>query len=363
MKKFDFCIGNPPYQSETDANSGNQSYSAPIYNDFMDAAYQVANKVELVHPARFLFDAGSTPKVWNKKMLADKHFKVLHYEADTKKMFDNVAITGGVVISYHDNNKDFGEIGVFTQFPLLNSIYKKTVNYKSFQSMEPIVITRTIYRLTTKMHEDPPEARYKEDENGKNIGCLSKGHDYDMASNIFERLPQIFFTTVPNDGHEYIRMLGRLNNQRTYMFLRRDYATQVANLDKYKVILAKADGAAGTIGNPIPARVTGVPSVEGPATGTTESFISIGSFNTEAEAINAQKYVKTKFARTLLSLLKVTQEINPQKWKYVPLQDFTPNSDINWNTSIHNIDLQLYKKYGLTQEEIDFIETHVKEME
>ena len=61
-------------------------------------------------------------------------------------------------------------------------------------------------------------------------------------------------------------------------------------------------------------------------------------------------------------VLKITQEITPSKWKYVPLQDFTDKSDINWNTSIANIDKQLYKKYGLSQEEIDFIETHVKEM-
>lgn len=64
----------------------------------------------------------------------------------------------------------------------------------------------------------------------------------------------------------------------------------------------------------------------------------------------------------MLGVLKITQEITPSKWKYVPLQDFTDKSDINWNTSIANIDKQLYKKYGLSQEEIDFIETHVKEM-
>lgn len=74
------------------------------------------------------------------------------------------------------------------------------------------------------------------------------------------------------------------------------------------------------------------------------------------------KYVKTKFARTLLGLLKVTQAITPGKWKYVPLQDFTENSDIDWSKSIHEIDLQLYKKYNLDDTEIEFIEKNVKEM-
>ena len=66
--------------------------------------------------------------------------------------------------------------------------------------------------------------------------------------------------------------------------------------------------------------------------------------------------------RTLVSILKTTQDITPDKWKYVPLQDFTPSSDIDWSKSIHEIDLQLYRKYGLSVEEIEFIETHVKEM-
>ena len=100
----------------------------------------------------------------------------------------------------------------------------------------------------------------------------------------------------------------------------------------------------------------------GPHCGYTQTFIGVGAFDTKENAENALKYVKTKFARALLHVLKVTQDNNRDVWKYVPLQDFTDKSDINWNTSIANIDKQLYKKYGLSQEEIDFIETHVKEM-
>ena len=74
------------------------------------------------------------------------------------------------------------------------------------------------------------------------------------------------------------------------------------------------------------------------------------------------KYIKTKFSRTLLGILKVTQHNHKGTWKYVPLQDFTPNSDIDWSQSIADIDRQLYRKYGLTDAEIEFIETHVKEM-
>ena len=90
--------------------------------------------------------------------------------------------------------------------------------------------------------------------------------------------------------------------------------------------------------------------------------MSIGSYETEMQAANTIKYIKTKFARALLSILKTTQLITPGIWKYVPLQDFTPASDIDWSKSIPEIDKQLYAKYGLDEAKIEFIETHVKEM-
>lgn len=96
--------------------------------------------------------------------------------------------------------------------------------------------------------------------------------------------------------------------------------------------------------------------------GSTESFLSIGNFSTLVEAENLTKYIKTRFARATLGILKVTQDITPSKWKFVPLQDFTPNSDIDWSKSVHEIDLQLYRKYGLDEKEVEFIESHVKEM-
>lgn len=65
----------------------------------------------------------------------------------------------------------------------------------------------------------------------------------------------------------------------------------------------------------------------------------------------------------MLSVLKITQDNSIDTWKYVPLQDFTSSSDIDWTKSVHDIDLQLYDKYGLTAEERNFIETHVKEMD
>lgn len=74
------------------------------------------------------------------------------------------------------------------------------------------------------------------------------------------------------------------------------------------------------------------------------------------------KYIKSKFCRTMLGILKVTQHNPSTKWIYVPMQSFDSTSDIDWSQSIKDIDQQLYRKYGLSDDEIEFIETHVKEM-
>jgi len=354
-KLFNFVIGNPPYQEEFSSN-GNKTYAAPVYNYFMDAVDGIAQRAELIHPARFLFNAGSTPKAWNQKMLEDPHFKVLKYEEDATKVFPNTDIKGGIAVTYHDETKDYGAIRVFTKYDELNSILRKVTKQSGFKSMDEIVVTRTAYRLTDKMHDDHPEARYKEDENGNNIGMLSKGHDYDMSTNIFDRLPQIFFDKSPDDGNKYIRVLGRKNNQRVYKYVKEDYVNETKNLHKYKLYLPSGNGN-GQYGETLSSPIVSEPDVA-----ATETFISIGTFDTEYEANSLLKYISSKFARALLGVLKITQHLTPTVWKYVPLQDFTSASDIDWSKSVHEIDLQLYRKYGLDEKEINFIETHVKEM-
>ena len=128
------------------------------------------------------------------------------------------------------------------------------------------------------------------------------------------------------------------------------------NLRKWKVFVPAANGS-GTFGETLSAPIIGEPLV-----GHTESFISIGNFDTRSESEAAMKYIKSKFARSLLGVLKATQHNPPEKWKNNPMQDFSNNSDIDWSLTVPEIDKQLYKKYGLSSDEIDFIESHVKEM-
>ncbi len=343
--RFDFCIGNPPYQDNTIGD--NDTYAPPVYDKFMDAAYTVADKVELIHPARFLFNAGSTPKQWNQKILQDEHFKILKYEADCSKVFSNTEIKGGLAISYRDNVKIFGSINIFTPFDELNHILDKVKNSSSFSAFSKIMVTSYAYHFTEKLYEDFPKLK----------GSLSSGHDYDLKSNVFEKMPQPFFTEKPNDDKKYIKILGRKDNQRTYRYILAEYVNDVSNLYSYKVFLPGATGN-GQFGETISTPIFGEPG-----TGATETFLSVGNFKKEAQSVAVSKYIKTKFVRALWGVLKRTQANTPEKWLYVPLQDFTNKSDIDWLKSVPEIDQQLYKKYKLSKEEIDFIETNVKEME
>ena len=344
MMKFDVVIGNPPYQEETEGTS-----DKPIYNYMMDAAEEIADKVCLITPARFLFNAGKTPKAWNRKKLNDPHFKVNYYEQDSSRVFPNTDIKGGVVITYSDNKEEFGPIGTFTPFLELNTIMDKVSLISGDDSFSELIYALESYKFSQCIHVEHP---YIENR-------LSKGHKFDVTTNIFEKLPELFHSQLnPNENEsDYIKIIGRENNVRCEKWIKREYINSPDNFVNYKVILPKANGS-GVLGEPL-----STPLIGKPYYGHTQTFISVGSFNSYDEADACIKYIKSKFARTMLGILKVTQDNKKEAWRKVPLQDFTSNSDIDWSQSIENIDQQLYKKYNLSQDEIDFIESKVRAMD
>lgn len=344
-KLFDYVIGNPPYNEDFENSGDNGNFAKPVYNYFMDATYEIAEKIELIHPARFLFNAGSTPKAWNKKMLNDEHFKILKYESNSKNIFSNTDIKGGVVISYRDATKNYGAIGMFTSFKELNSILKK-VSAHSNVSLSTIIYASESYKFTEYMHEQIPEAE----------SMLSKGHKYDFKTSVLSTLNNVVFFDNKPDDKEYVQILGLIDAKRVYKWIRREYISAPNNFEKFKVFVPAANGS-GALGE-----VLSTPLIGQPLIGHTQTFISIGCFDNRQDAENLLEYIKTKFCRVMLDILKITQHNPAPKWKYVPLQDFTPNSDIDWSKPIHEIDLQLYRKYRLDEKEIEFIETHVKEM-
>lgn len=340
--KFDFVIGNPPYQEENKSN-GRQS---PVYNRFMDEAYKVADCVEMIHPARFLFNAGQTPKSWNKERLDDEHFKVLQYEADASKVFPTTEIKGGVAITIRDSSKEYGAIKIFTSHEELSTIIKKVTRVHKGEWLDSVISSRGTYRTTSEFFEDFPYATSR----------LGKGTGNMIASNFFEKIPEAYKDKV-SDDNAYYGILSRVNNQRTICYIERKYVQDNDFIDSYNVACPKSNG------NGIFGEVLTSTEIIPPNEGATDTFINIGRLNSLYEATALQEYIKTKFFRTLLGVKKVTQDNPKSVWDMIPLQDFTSSSDIDWSQSIANIDKQLYKKYNLSDEEINFIETNVKEME
>lgn len=342
--KFDAVVGNPPYQAEgNDTNNRTQ----PIYHLFFESAEQISIMYCLISPARFLSNQGETPKNWNRKMLDDVHIKLVHYFSSSTELFPNVDIKGGVSVIIKNTTEIFEPIETFIPYPEMKRVYKK-IKKVSIDNLGSIAHSNSSYKFTPKLYE----------ENKSLTGRATHAERHTIGSNVFERFPEVFFNSKPNDGSLYIQIFGRINNERTLKYIKRKYVIEYRNLDKWKVILPGSNGI-GEFGEALSSPVT-----VGPQVGHNQTFISFGEFETENEALSLLKYIKTKFARSMLSIMKTTQHNKTKDvWSKVPLQDFTSTSDIDWTKSIPEIDQQLYKKYSLEKEEVDFIEAKVKPME
>lgn len=134
---------------------------------------------------------------------------------------------------------------------------------------------------------------------------------------------------------------GLIKNKRVIRFINCKYIGSSENLDKY---VPKANGS-GAIGE-----VLSTPMV-----GYTGFFIGIGAFDTQEEAENCMKYIKTKFARAMLGTLKVTQDNPRETWLNVPLQNFTTNSDIDWSKSVSEIDKSCTRNMDFQQMKLSLL--------
>lgn len=335
--KFNAIVGNPPYQE----NIENRGEQPPVYHYFYDLAMKTSNKVSLITPARFLFDVGKTPSSWNNKMLNDAHFKVVSYYPNSKDVFDTVDIKGGVAITYWDKKQDFGSIGTFSPNTTITSIVKK-VRKNSNSYLSEIIYSNTSYKYTNLFYS----------ENEGFDTRVSGGSKRYMSSSCFDKFPEAFHNEMPINERKYVKIIGRKNNKREILYFDEKYLNPPDNFKYYKVLLASSNGS-GQMGEALSTPIVAEPNV-----GATETFVSFGKFDSKEEALNFLKYTKTKFARIMLGTKKVTQgNKNSKVWENVPLLDYKNNLEINWSLSISEIDKQLYRKFKLSNEEIEFIES------
>lgn len=335
--KFNAVVSNPPYQVGVNKE--------PLYHHFISIGMEIGDLGTLIHPGRFLFNAGKTPKAWNQKMLNDEHFKVVKYWKKSDEVFDAVDIKGGVAVTMWDKQNVIGPIGTFVLHDELRTIQEK-VESLGEESFSKLVYSRDLYQLTELFYKENPELE----------GRQSKGHRFDLGTTAFSLFPEVFSDEKPA-GDGYALVVGRENDTRIAKWIKKEYLKLPDNFESYKIAFPVANGS-GKFGESL-----SDPFVCGPYCAQNTTFLSAGNFYTLFEAQSCLKYVKTKFARCMLGIFKVTQHTTREAWRAVPLQNFTQQSDINWDLSIPELDAALYQKYNLTQDEIDFIESNVSAMQ
>lgn len=357
--KFDVVIGNPPYQKndngQRDDGAVNASASS-IYPFFVESSQKISNIQSLIIPARWITGAGKGLKKFSEQMISSRNLKHFSYYANSKDVFPNNEITGGVCYFIRDNQYEgkthikahftnrteistrvFDEhsIGVFIPFETLSNILlkiRKKVNLEK-NSIYPHVSVRKPYGLSTDF--------------------LDKPKKYDLTRLQSKR-----------EMKDDIEVFGLIKGKRTSRFIPSNYKLLKGKdlRDFYKVFVTKAYGGDGILGESDAVTILGQPLIGKPRQVSTETYLTIGKFETEEEANSLYKYIKTKFFRVLVGILKTTQDAPRRVYQLVPIQNFTSKSDIDWTKPIAEIDQQLYEKYNLNEEEIDFIETNIKEM-
>ncbi|WP_455191948.1 Eco57I restriction-modification methylase domain-containing protein [Gemmiger sp.] len=339
--KFDYVIGNPPYAEEISTSKENKSLSRQIFPDFIMASAKLSNiATELVTPSRW-FAGDAQDKSFLKLRDFFKQYnhisRIVHYPNEND-VFKDVIIKGGVSYFVY-KQAHFGNV----RFSTITGGKATTVERPLFEDGLDIVLSDPIQISILGKVKSKTTRYLTEYTKGRNaFGIIGKESVIDEISE-----------ACPFENSCHLRIKGNI-----LRYITADKVTKSVDVfNAYKVFISKSAGAPGK-----DTKIIGAAYLGEPQTACSDSLIPIGCFDNRIEAENLRKYMASKFLRYMVSILKMSQNVTQIVYRYVPLQNFTSNSDINWSASIHDIDQQLYKKYGLSQQEIDFIESHVKEM-
>lgn len=329
--KFDIVIGNPPYQLNDGGGTG--SSAVPIYHMFVNQAIFLNPKyLCMIIPSRW-FSGGKGLDDFRASMIKDKHITVLHDFLDAHVCFPNSQIEGGVcfflrerdredqcAIYTHEND---GSVSVskrylsssagsdiFIRNEMALSILE-TVTKKKFVTFDTIVSSRNPFKL---------------------------GEPTDKCEK--------------SDTGNY-RVLGYFDRQRGYRWLKVGEKLLAGRelVSKYKLFVSKADGAAGQIGNPVPARIMGRAELGEPNDVCSETYLVVGPFENKTIALNVQDYMRTKFFRFMVGIRK-NKNMPKETYKSAPIMDFSKK----WT------DKDLYSYFELSQEQINYIEAYIQEL-
>ncbi len=322
--KFDVIIGNPPYQLEVGIEKDN--YAIPLYHKFIQQAKKLRPRfISMIIPSRW-FAGGRGMDDFREEMLHDTRLQILVDYPNAADCFPGIDLSGGVC--YFLWNSEYN--GICKIVSNRGKDYQSTMNrpllepgndtFIRFNEAIPIIRKIIAYKEPTFDSLISPQTPF---------GIVSSFKDY--SDKPFEESIAIY--TV--NGIKYIRE-DQVSKNRQW-------------ISPYKVFISKSYGERGAY----PYRFLAKPFIGTPRSCCTQTYLMIGPFNTSIECENVISYINTRFFRFCIMQKKNTQDAMRGVYSYVPIQDFSQS----WT------DEKLYAKYGITDEEIKFIESMVRPME
>lgn len=340
--KFTAIVGNPPYQENISESAENKSLSKQLFPIFIKNSIEINSKyLSLITPSRWFKGDAQDKSFLNLRefIRTANHIKCIFNYPKNEDVFKNVVIKGGVSYFLYDpqynGNVYFYNCRDGKKDEQIRPLFEEDLDIilgdGSEYAMIQKVTSGNFVSLTTIT-------------TGRNaFGIIGKKEVIDEVTH-----------DLPFDGDIKLRCKG---NEIRYTN-RRNITKSSDILDKYKVFISKSAGDPAK-----DSKVIGYPYVGEPGEACTDSLIPVGSFKTRREAENLQKYMKTKFLRYMVSILKVSQNVTQIVYRFVPMQDFTDNSDIDWKKDIDEISRQLCLKYNLSEEDISIIEASISSIE
>ena len=345
--KFDVIVGNPPYQLSFGLEGANSSNAKSIYNLFVSQAIKLKPRyITMIIPSRWMTRTSQgVPDEWVDTLLASKQFRIIHDFEDSKDCFPGVSIMGGV--NYFLWERDYEGKCDFIFHSAGNKQKYRRNDFLDSIGAGVVIRNPNAYSILNKVRKI--EKDYFNNANDNFSGLVSPKHFFDNSDLLTSN-----WSKFRSDFSEEFNIKYYLNKN----IHKRDYGwISLKQLPKnqdtknlHKIYIPAANGSMDI--------VLGKPFYGEPNSVCSQTYLVIGydpklhNF-TKEQCENIISYIKTKFFRYLVSIKKKTQNGPRGVYQFVPLQDFNEP----WT------DEKLYKKYNLTQEEIDFIESMIRPME
>ena len=322
---IDVVIGNPPY------NDDNTKVATAIYSRFVENGMKLASKyTAFIIPSRW-YASGRGLESFRAMMLSKKRLKKLVDYADAKMIFPNTQISGGVCYFLADKEQNEK-----CEVTTVNSDGEKNTSYRILRKYEIFVRDAIAIDIIDRIID-------------AKFSSLSAGVQSVDYFNVKDNIAVHGYKT----GETNIEILDSTG----ILYANREDLSDPYNLiDCYNVMVTHAVGSEGYV-------IPNTLKILDKGKACSVTYLCIGGTQELYKAENLLKYIKTKFVRFLMKQAISGINISSKSFKFVPIQDFSENSDINWNTNLADIDKQLYKKYNLLESESEYIENMIKSMD